>query len=128
MDPEDMDQQLDGLAGLVTRSAAACTATWSSGAAGAAVGLAAYGLGAGCGADLVLVPASTVGEAVVAHHPGPWSSRTAGSSPHRPGSRPDGHAPALGPAGATRRWCGGSGMIDGVARRVSSPVLVGRDA
>jgi cytosine deaminase len=37
---------------------------------GAAVlGLDGYGLEPGCAADLVLVPASTVGEAVVAHPP-----------------------------------------------------------
>jgi len=47
--------------------AAACELATFGGAR--VLGLAAYGLEAGCRADLALVPATTVGEAVVAHPP-----------------------------------------------------------
>jgi hypothetical protein len=60
--------------------AAALEVATSGGAA--VLNLPAYGLTPGCTADLSLVPATTLGEAVVTHpptHPAPWSSSPAAS-------------------------------------------------
>ena len=59
------------------------------------LGLDGHGLEPGCWADLALVPAETVGEAVVAHPPAPWCSSGAGWSP----------GPDAGRSCATARRC-----------------------
>ena len=70
---------------------------WGDGdllAGAALLDLSAYGLTPGCAADLSLVSATTLGEAVVTTHPGPWSSGPAASCDRHDNTDPA-HVPCL---------------------------------